>query len=99
MGFVVLKNVDIKVFLKLLLQKVRTILLLRYATDLEKELRKEYTENDFNFLKELAGGEGSPINSETLKALLVAYDDSGRSYMGELPLELALIDIVKQKHL
>jgi len=95
----VLQNVDIKVFLKLLLQKVRTILLLRYATDLEKELRKEYTENDFNFLKELAGGEGSPINSETLKALLVAYDDSGRSYMGELPLELALIDIVKQKHL
>ena len=95
----VLQNVDIKIFLKLLLQKARTILLLRYASELEKELHDEYSDVDFTFLKKLSGSEGNAINSETLRALLSAYDGAGRAYVGELPLELALIDIIKQESL
>ena len=94
---VVASNLDIKTFLKLVLHKVRAVLLLRYAKDLEKMLEEQFVEEDFAFLKELSAKKGSHINSEALYELLGAYDAVSRSYIPQLPLELALVKLVKKE--
>ena len=94
---VVASNLDIKTFLKLVLHKVRAVLLLRYAADLEKMLEEQFVEEDFAFLKELSAKKGSHINSETLYELLGAYDAVSRSYIPQLPLELALVKLLKKE--
>lgn len=90
------QNADMKVFMKLLLQKVRAVLLLRHASQLEQALEEQYTEEDFKLLKKLAGDRDSKIRAAALKGLLEAYDLTGRSYIPQLPLELALISIIGQ---
>jgi DNA polymerase III gamma/tau subunit len=90
-------NADIKVLFKLLLEKLRAVLLLRYAPDLEKALEEEYSDVDFKFLKELSKKKESALNARVLDRLLEAYDKSGRSYARELPLELALVDLLASR--
>ncbi len=89
------QNIDMRVFLKLILRKLRTVLLLRYATDLEDTLKKEYSEEDFLYLKNISGKKDNNINSKTLTRFLDAYEEVKHSYVRELPLELALIDLIK----
>ena len=87
-------NVDMKVFLNLVLKKMRAVLLLRYAKDTENEMKEEFTEEDFGFLKKLAGEAGANLTSQVLKELLSAYDEMRFAAIPELPLELALIKLV-----
>jgi len=91
------QNVDMKLFLKLLLEKVRTILLLKYAPELTAELSQQYSEHDQTFLKELSEKKETGINSSALRALLEAYELTGRTYVPQLPLELTLIDLSNRK--
>jgi DNA polymerase-3 subunit gamma/tau len=87
-------NIDMAVFAKLLIQKIRFILLLRYAPEMEGHIKGEVTEEDFTFLKKLASEQSSLINSASLSELLLATDTIGRSAIPQLPLELALIKIL-----
>ena len=80
----------------MILHKVRSVILLRYAHDMEGIIKKQFGSEDFEFLKKLSGVEKSKINSNTLNEFLIAYDATGRSYIPQLPLELALIKILKQ---
>ena len=89
-------NVDAKVFFKLLLQKIRYILLLRNAPDMAKEISEDVSEADFAFLKEFAQKNDLRITSAVLLELLSAYDFVGRSYIAELPLELAIIKLCQK---
>jgi DNA polymerase-3 subunit gamma/tau len=90
--------VDMKVFIKLLLHKVRVVLLLRFAKELEKSIKETVSEEDFAFLKVLAAKTDSCITSVTLSELLSAYDATARAYIPQLPLELALVKLtVKQR--
>jgi len=91
-GKAVEKNVDMKIFLKLILHKARTVLLLRYAKDMEDDIKKEISKEDFEFLKDLS--KESKINSNVLKGLLDAYTETSYSYIPQLPLELALVKII-----
>ncbi len=93
-GKAVESNVDMKIFAKLLIQKLRQILLLKYAPDMQSTIKDEVTEEDFTFLKTLASNKDVPITSATLAELLFAYDMIGKSYISQLPLELALIKII-----
>ena len=86
-------NIDILVYLKLILRKMRAIILLKYAPNMERETKEEYSEEDFNFLKELSVEKESNINSKILLEMLAAYDSVARANIPELPLELALIKI------
>ena len=88
------QNIDPRVFLKLLLRKFRFVLLLRYAPRLAEHIKAEVSTEDFAFLSELAAKRESKLNEQTLLALLEAYEHSGRSYVPELPLELALMKIL-----
>lgn len=89
------ENIDMKLLAKLILRKVRAVMLMRYDKTAEKELSEEFSEKDMVFLKELSA-KGKKINSKALSRLLEAYQPSGRSVMPEIPLELALFDLVGQ---
>jgi len=89
-------NIDMKVFLKMILHKVRSVMLLKYAKDMEGVIKEQFGKEDFELLKKLSGEKESKVNSNTLNELLLAYDATGRSYIPQLPLELALIKILGQ---
>ncbi len=94
-GDVVAQNLDIKTFMKLVLHKVRVVLLLKYAKEMEKGFKEQFVKEDFEFLKKLSEGKESHINSVVLYELLGAYDAISRSYIPQLPVELALVKLLK----
>ncbi|MDP2705320.1 MAG: DNA polymerase III subunit gamma/tau [Patescibacteria group bacterium] len=89
-------NIDPKVFLKLVLRSVRYVLLLRYAPEMEQDIAGEVSDETFEFLKKLSGNKDANISGETLRTLLTAYSEAGKTAIPELPLELALVKIIGQ---
>jgi DNA polymerase-3 subunit gamma/tau len=86
------QNIDMLVFLKLVLHSTRALLLSRFgAGDL---VRSELSEKELKFIEELSKKEGS-ITSGVLLELLNAYEKTRTAYIPSLPLELALISIIK----
>ena len=86
-------NVDIKLFIKLILQKLRFVLLLRYAPNLAEKIKKDLTEADYELLHGIASKKESHISSATLSELLGALDITSRSSISHLPLELVIIKL------
>lgn len=90
------QHIDMKLFSKLLLAKLRFILLLRNAPRMEKEIKEEVSAEDFLFLKKLAAAKGSPVNSNALLEFLLAHDRIGFAAVPHLPLELAVIKVTEK---
>ncbi len=88
-------NIDILLYFKLVLHKMRSILLLRNLKSSEGKLADEMTDTDFKFIKNLAEKKPSKINSDTLLTLLSYYDMVSKAYIPELPLELVLIKLTQ----
>jgi DNA polymerase-3 subunit gamma/tau len=88
------QNIDMNVYLKLLIERVRLVLLLRFAKDMEKDIAEELAESDFQFLKNIAANKASKIKSDTLSCLLNAAEQTFTASVPEVPLELALIKLV-----
>ena len=91
------ENIDMNVFLRLVLHKVRMILLLRFAKDMEGEIEKEFTEKDFVFLKYMSGKSGAGVSSGVLESLLNAHSAMRYVSIPELPLELVLMKLTGDK--
>jgi DNA polymerase-3 subunit gamma/tau len=91
------QNPDMKLFLKLIIHNIRLVLLLRFAPELEKEIKEEVSDVDFAFLKNLAKDKSGMISSKSLSILLDAYQKSTHAFIPELPLELALVEILGEK--
>jgi DNA polymerase-3 subunit gamma/tau len=87
-------NIDILLYFKLVLHKIRSILLLRNLPSSEGKLKDEMTDTDFKFLKDIALKKTTKINSETLLILLSYYDMVAKAYIPELPLELLLSKLI-----
>ena len=83
---------DMKMFLKIVLEKLRCALLLKVAPEMENDLKNEMSDEELKDMKTLIK-EGSGITSVTLYELLLAYDSVGRAYEPSLPVELALIKL------
>jgi DNA polymerase-3 subunit gamma/tau len=92
------ENLDMKLFLKLVIIKFRMALILRYAPKLEEDMKGDLSSDDVNFLKDLVKGlpKDSKINSKTLALLLEAYANINYAFVAELPLELALVKIFEE---
>ena len=90
-------NVDMKVFVKLVLHKMRGVLLLRFSKEMEKEIKEELSEEDFKFLKEIANAKETKINSSVLKEFIDVYNQVGKSALPQLPIELALVKIIQKE--
>ncbi len=88
------QNIDMLLYFKFVLHKMRAVLLLRNLKISEAEISEEFTDTDFKFLKALSEKKMSKINSDTLLSLLSYYDMATKAYIPELPLELALTKIL-----
>ncbi len=92
------ENLDMKLFSKLIIQKVRIAIILRYAPKLEDVMAGEMSSDDLNFLKDLVKEDKEDMfRSGTLAILLEAYQNIDRAFISELPLELALVKILKKE--
>jgi DNA polymerase-3 subunit gamma/tau len=85
---------DMKLFAELLVERMRAILLIRFAPELQSDLKEEYGVEEYAFLEKIAKSPGSKINSKSLARLLDALPQLGYSGVQELPLELAVLDLV-----
>lgn len=90
-------NVDMKVFAKLLLQKMRAVLLLRFAPETEDAISEQLSEDDVKFVKEIAKKKDSKIKADVLRLFLGAYNEIGYSYVAALPLELAVMQVLSKQ--
>ena len=79
-----------RVFTLLAVEKVRAVLLLRFAPDLKGELTEQFGADDVAFLMGLSGKEGSAINASLLAELITALLEVARAPLPQVPLELAL---------
>ncbi|MFO0718997.1 MAG: DNA polymerase III subunit gamma/tau [Candidatus Paceibacterota bacterium] len=86
-------NTDMAVFMKLLLEKMRFMLLLRFAPAMEKQIAGQVSEEDFVWLKNLASGADLNISSGVLLEMLNAYENTPRAYISHLPLEMAIVKV------
>lgn len=83
-------GVEPKVFITLLLAKVRSVLLLRFAPELKKSIESTWGEQDAAALMALAGKKGAAINAQFLSECITALLETGRAPIPAIPLELAL---------
>lgn len=90
------KNIDVKMFLKLVLRDVRSAILLRLAPDMEKRLEETHGEKEFKFVERVKEMTKKGELETVLKIFLDSYDARGRSYLPQTPLELAFLKIVDQ---
>ncbi|HMP67458.1 MAG TPA: DNA polymerase III subunit gamma/tau [Candidatus Paceibacterota bacterium] len=87
------KNIDIKIFLKLLIEKIRAILILKIAKE-KKDLYEDIlSDDDIKSISELLITNSQNLNSKTLLAVLDIYDQSINSPIPYLPLELMIVDL------
>ena len=92
---VVDSGVDMSLYVKLLLEKTRAVLLVHHSPKTESDLKEHFTEEDMSFIKELSGKDGPHRSLDTLKELLDAYAAMNRAAISQLPLELALVAILR----
>ena len=86
-----------KLYSKLIIEKFRMAVILKYAPKLEKEMMGDLGEEDLEFLKDLVKDDhGGLLRSKALSILLEAYSDIDRAFVSELPLELALVKIISK---
>ncbi|MEJ0053114.1 MAG: DNA polymerase III subunit gamma/tau [bacterium] len=87
---------DLKLFLMLVLEALRSILLIRHAPDLRKELEAELGADEYATLKKYADESGSNLTHTVLLSFLTASDRIRFAPVPELPLELAVLDAVPE---
>lgn len=93
LGKAAAQDTDFKALANVLLARLRFVLLLRNAPELESRIKKEVSPEDFEFLKTAALQKDSCINSSALLEFLNAYDRIGHAALPQLPLELAVIKL------
>ncbi len=92
------ENLDMKLYIKLIIQKFRMALILRHAPNLHTEMGEDFGENDISFLKDLIKEDQTGvIRSSSLSILLESYQNIDRAFISELPLELGLIKILSKE--
>ncbi|MDB5266211.1 MAG: polymerase subunit gamma and tau, polymerase subunit gamma/tau protein [Parcubacteria group bacterium] len=88
-------NADMKLFSKLILERLRFLFLLRLKAGMDTYISEQISEDDLHFLTDLAAKAGASLTSETLITFITASESSGRTSIPELALELALADSIK----
>jgi DNA polymerase III gamma/tau subunit len=90
------EGISMNLFSELLLERLRAILMVRSAPALAKEIESASSEDDWKLIKELAV-KPNVINSETLLTFIRAANMIGRTSVESLPLELAVVEVCKEK--
>lgn len=88
-------SIDAQLYLKLILHKLRAVLLIRFAKDMQKVVKDDFSEKDFEFIQKIANDKDSNLNSKTLIELIDTSSQIKQSYISQLPLELVLIKLTQ----
>ncbi len=85
-------NVDMKIFMRLILERIRAVMLLRNAPSKAEKILSAFSVADSELIQTLATASPSALNSHLLLALLSAAEQTGKTVLSQLPLELAIIE-------
>ena len=88
-------NAEMKLFAKLILERLRFLFLLRLKAGMDEYIAEQVSEDDFKFLKTLVDKAGPTLTADVLLRFIEAYENSGRTSIPELALEIALADAIK----
>ena len=88
-------NLDMKLFMRLLLERIRAVILLRNAPGEREDILASFAEGDMEDIEMLAKDKTSSINSHMLLRLLDAAEMTGKTHIAQLPLELAIVDLTQ----
>jgi DNA polymerase-3 subunit gamma/tau len=88
------EDIDMAVYLKMILTKLRYALMLRYAPATKKSIETALSAADMEFIEALIASKPEHISSVSLSLLLDAYQSLRTAAISTLPLELALITIL-----
>lgn len=87
-------NIDMVVYIKMILMYLRYSLMMRYAPQTKKIIEKYISEDDIKYISDLISNKPEYISSSTLSVLLEAYQAERNAVISSLPLELALVKIL-----
>jgi DNA polymerase-3 subunit gamma/tau len=91
------ENLDMRLYLKLIITKFRMAIILRYTPALKAEMAGDLSEADLEFLQALVKEDkNGMLRSPALSILLEAYQNIDNAFISELPLELALVKILSK---
>lgn len=90
------QGVDMSLFVSLVTEYVRTVLLLRHASELRGELESELGEDAAKEARVLADAKDSRLGSATLIALLDATARIRFASVPALPLEIAILELTRK---
>lgn len=88
-------NIDIKIFTKLILRDVRSMILLKFAPNMKNQIKEIHGDKEFKFIEKGSIKSANGQLEKILKILLDSYESRNRSYLPQTPLELAFLEIVK----
>ncbi len=88
-----MQNIDMKVYIKMILALLRVALVLRYAPNFKLTNTNEH---DTEFAKQLISSKPEAISSRTLGVLLDSYQKLPYAFIASMPLELALVEILNK---
>jgi DNA polymerase III subunit gamma/tau len=90
------RNTDMKAFLRLLLEKVRAIILMRISKVEEDKNKSLLTNENFAFLKSHSDKKGrdTNINSDTMLVLLATFDKVSYSALPDIMVEAMVLKMV-----
>lgn len=92
----VAERVDMKLFARLLLERVRAVMLVRNIPAKEEQLLERFDADTQMKLRSYAAG-ASALNSHLLLRLLSAAEQIPRSPLPQLPLEVAIVEALNKK--
>ncbi len=91
------QNIDMMVYSKMILTKLRFALMLRYAPQTKDVIIKNISPDDLIYIEKLISNKSKNISSKTLLILLETYQKQQNAVIDELPLELSLFKILNDK--
>lgn len=91
------QNIEMKVYIKMVLATLRHALMLRYAPAMKAKVAESVSESDMEFLIDIISKKPEHISSRTLSIILEAYQSLRYSFISSLPLELALVRILNNE--
>lgn len=89
-------NLDIRSFLKMVIEKTRAIILLRISKEFDENQKVALTKESYLFIKSHSDkkGKDTNINSDTLLKLLEVFDKVSYSSLPEIVLEATIVDLL-----
>ena len=86
-------GIDMKLYLSLVLDYLRAVLLVRHAPELRKQFSEELGADEYKEVEAIAAASGSKLTHETLKSFLDAAARMRYASVPSLPLELAILEL------